>query len=104
MFFVGADIPHKARTSARPTSQTGGVHILLTEREAAKFRRKIKEIGNVTGWLRKVITARSIQISRHRMFRDVERFRYIPTRALGMGEREKLQALDSAWVIRRARG
>jgi hypothetical protein len=56
MFYVGADIPRKARTSARPTSQTGGVHILLggvhillTEREAAKFRRKIKEIGNVTG-------------------------------------------------------
>jgi hypothetical protein len=30
-------------------SQTGGVHILLIGREAAKFRRKIKEISNVTG-------------------------------------------------------
>jgi hypothetical protein len=31
------------------SSQTGGVLIVLIEREAAKFRRKIKEIGNVTG-------------------------------------------------------
>jgi hypothetical protein len=31
------------------SSQTGGVLIVLIEREAAKFRKKIKEIGNVTG-------------------------------------------------------
>jgi hypothetical protein len=38
---------HKHRRGL--SSQTGGVLILLIEREAAKFRRKIKEIGNVTG-------------------------------------------------------
>jgi hypothetical protein len=49
-------------------SQTGGVHILLTGRGAAKFRRKIKEISNVTRQLRKAITARSNHVNPHHMF------------------------------------
>src|SRR5947209_777975 len=46
----------------------------------------IKEIGDVTGWLRKTITVRSIQVNQHHMFQDVERCRLHsnPAPALGV--------------------